>query len=164
MRSLIPVVALSASLLLLHASGLSQDASSPDFGKFSGRWDGTVTLFQRGQCTASRRGTETYPYEIALTVNEDGSFVGQRLFTSGYDAGKADPTTTLKGQMQPDLSITFTLSLYAICNNQKRTGEIVYSGRLIQKKGKYQLQVEGIDSLCSAMGCVFKQSLDLRKK
>ena len=54
--------------------------------------------------------------------------------------------------------------MQAICENIKRTGTETYTGRLVQKKGKYELRIEADSAICPQMQCTFKFKFELKKK
>jgi hypothetical protein len=66
-------------LPLLYLSGLSQDSPAPDLHTFSGRW-GRNDVNDTSWCLRTFNGPpSSYPYAVVLTVNDDGSFIGEPL-------------------------------------------------------------------------------------
>lgn len=148
--------------LVSHSS--SQDVTRINLRDFTGRWEGTMIMAQRGDCSTGSGRSAAYPYHLILNSSEDGALVAEPLFIGGRKNGRSDSASTWKGQIQPDLTVTATVPIKGICGTEARKTDATLTGRFVLKKGKYQLELEGIATVCTEMKCTFLHKFELKKK
>src|SRR5262249_31475783 len=103
-------------LTFIYVNGLSQ--TPIDLTTLSGRWDGTMSVSQAGECRLS--GPQAFPETVTLTVNADGSFSGGALYMTGKKIGQLNPDFTWRGQIQPDLTVLARITIKGMCRDESR--------------------------------------------
>ncbi len=144
---------------LLHIV-LGQNPPGIDFQSFSGRWEGTESLFQSGECLSRSGARDDFSIRLQVAVKEDGTFSAQ-AFLMGSKTPVPDIWT---GKIDSDQHVIMTVPGRAACKGQRREYTKTYSGRLSKSKGKYELVVEADDVPCPDMGCAFKSKIKVRQK
>ena len=160
-----------AMTVLFSPAPLTQTPTPIDFESLSGRWEGEMSMLQQGSCgTGPIGGTDRFgraalfTYHVMLTVSKDGSLLGDPLITAGPNKGNKQTNATWVGQIRSDMTLTIAAPINAVCIRTPRVESVTYTGKLIEKKGKYQLRVEGSATICPDMKCAFKYTFDLKKK
>jgi hypothetical protein len=118
-------------------------------------WKGTWTQIQKGRCAISGSGQTIRDAELLVEVASDGSFKAVL---------KDSKTFSWTGNIDKNLNVAATLSGNATCGSQARVFTASYSGKITEKKGKYRLQLEGVDEVCPAQSCRFKSIYYLKQK
>jgi hypothetical protein len=149
-------------LTFASLSGLSQDRSVLDLATLSGHWEGLMSVAQTGACRLT--GPQQFPHAVVLMVNADGSFTGAALFMTGKKAGQPDPDFAWRGQVQTDLTVLARITIKGMCHDESRKAEDSFRGRVLIKDGKYELQVEGVSTVCANIKCTFRHTFDLTQK
>jgi hypothetical protein len=152
---------IGAAFFLLYINGLSQAPSTRNLQEFSGRWEGTMTMSQKGACKLSGGPN---PYAVVLTVSDDGSFFGESIFMAGAKKGEKDPSRTWVGEILPDLHVRLAAQNKAKCKGEESVYNAIYTGQFFEKNGKYRLNLKGSDKVCTQMQCVFESTLELQQK
>lgn len=157
------------SLLLLSIGAIhAQDRSSPDVAALSGRWDGMMSLLQRGECKAGRTGRQDYHVRLVIKIAADGSFEADHYV--GPDERTSNRWT---GRVNTDMTLVAHEPMTAVCGDQQSNGAVEharrkdateYVGRVIQKGKKLELTLEGDHSPCPQWGCTFRKRIRLSKK
>jgi hypothetical protein len=95
-----------------------------------------------------------------MTVNSDGSF-SAKAFLMG---SKTPVLDTWTGKFDSNLGVILVIPGRARCKGQGRTYTRTLSGKVNEKKGKYELHMEGDDVPCPDLQCSFKERIQVRKK
>jgi hypothetical protein len=143
---------------------MAQGTFAIDPQLLSGAWEGTEGQAQRGDCSIGgqagpQTGIHYVPVRWIVNVAADGSFSAEI-----YYRAQTKPAEILVGKIDKDSNVELVASRVAGCNRQSRKYQITYLGKVIQKKGKYELELKGRDVACPEMKCVFERRIQLKKK
>lgn len=162
--------------VLLLAGGSSARATDGEgqvYASLSGTWKGSYTVFQRGRCTLGRAARLDAQVRVAITVDAEGGF--QATVTAiryGRDPSYADIYAQFPaegdpglGRFNPDLTFELKVPRQSRCRGVPRQFEIVYAGKVTEKKGKQRMDLKGPVAPCPDIdNCLFENVLKLTKE
>jgi hypothetical protein len=148
------------TLLTLIMFAVLSFQDPPDFQLFSGSWDGDQILVKHGACSIGGGGRVSAGIRLQVTVSSDGS-LSARVFMDGR---KEPIPETWTGRIDSGLAVTVIAPNRSFCRGQERQYTNTFTGKLTQKKGRYELRMEADDVACPNTNCAFKNRVVVRKK
>jgi hypothetical protein len=154
---------LAVAALALAMPTVSNPAEEPAplaYSSLSGTWKGNASALQRGNCSTNHSGRQDWVARFLLEATPDGRFAA--AITLQTRKGKSQ--TSLKGQFGPGSAVTATAPARADCGSRMRDYVIEYVGRVVDKKGRLEMELEATDPTCDDENrCVFKRVYSVKK-